>query len=221
VLFLKEAVFLEYSEFFQTTCRFAIIPIISGQSKNKQKKDFKMKKFYVFLAIFLIIISGTIFADTYTVSNTNDSGTGSLSWAIDQANSNPGSDTIVFSVSGTITIPRYGPDITYITGNETIIDASSQWSGDWPDGSPGIIIKGHDLSDPSTSTYCGINIDGANNCEIRGIHFKNLGYGIRVYGGDYTTIGGTGTGMRNFLAATTAELQLKTMPNIILFAATT
>ena len=35
---------------------------------------------------------------TYTVTSTNDSGDGSLRWAITQANSNPGEDTIYFNI---------------------------------------------------------------------------------------------------------------------------
>ena len=168
-----------------------------------------MKKFYVLLVVFLIIISGTAFANTYTVTNTNPSGDGSISWAIGQANSNSGTDTIVFSVSGTITVPRYGPDITYVTDDGTIIDASSQWIGVWPAGSPGIIIKGHDLNDPASSPYYGIKIDGANNCEIKGIHFQNLGYGIMVSGGDYNTIGGTGTSMRNVFSGNNYGIEIR------------
>lgn len=41
---------------------------------------------------------------TYTVTNTNDSGAGSLRTAITNANSNAAGDTIAFSVSGTITL---------------------------------------------------------------------------------------------------------------------
>ena len=39
-------------------------------------------------------------AATYTVVNANDSGTGSLRWGITQANGNPGTDTIAFSITG-------------------------------------------------------------------------------------------------------------------------
>ena len=38
----------------------------------------------------------------YTVTNLNDSGTGSLRWAVEQANANTGTDEITFSVNGTI-----------------------------------------------------------------------------------------------------------------------
>ncbi|MEJ2711025.1 MAG: hypothetical protein P8074_25680 [Anaerolineales bacterium] len=41
-------------------------------------------------------------ASTYTVINTNDSGVGSLRWAINQVNASPGPDTIHFNItSGT------------------------------------------------------------------------------------------------------------------------
>jgi hypothetical protein len=57
-------------------------------------------------------------AATYNVSNTNDSGGGSLRQAITDANNNPGPDTITFSTSGTITL---GSSLPSISGNLTII----------------------------------------------------------------------------------------------------
>ena len=56
------------------------------------------------LLILLIIFSIPAGAATFTVTNLNDSGTGSLRQAIDNANTTPGSDTINFSTGGTITL---------------------------------------------------------------------------------------------------------------------
>ena len=58
-------------------------------------------------------------ADTYTVTNTNASGAGSLRQAILDANGNTGHDTINFGVSGAIVLtdalPIIGDDLS-ITG---------------------------------------------------------------------------------------------------------
>lgn len=51
-------------------------------------------------------------AATYTVSNTSNSGSGSLRTAINNANSNSGADVIEFSTSGTITLSSILPMIT-------------------------------------------------------------------------------------------------------------
>jgi hypothetical protein len=56
----------------------------------------------------------TAWATTFTVTNTNDSGPGSLRAAIEQANANAGADEIVFSdgASGTMTLASTLPDPT-------------------------------------------------------------------------------------------------------------
>ncbi len=73
-------------------------------------------------------------ANTYTVTNTADSGAGSLRQAITDANANPGADVIDFSVSGTVTLLSLLPaiaeetDLSALTptqaGANFVIDAS-------------------------------------------------------------------------------------------------
>lgn len=62
----------------------------------------------------LIIHIPQVRGDTFTVTNLNDSGDGSLRWAIGQANGNPGVDVIVFdsSLSGTIILESPLPQVT-------------------------------------------------------------------------------------------------------------
>ena len=67
----------------------------------------------------------------YAVTNLNDSGDGSLRWAVEQANANAGTDEITFSTNGTIvleseinitdgvTITGNGAESTVIDGNNT------------------------------------------------------------------------------------------------------
>src|SRR5262245_2786799 len=52
------------------------------------------------LALPFALAASSLSADTFTVTNTSDSGEGSLRQAIDDANANPGPDTIAFNVSG-------------------------------------------------------------------------------------------------------------------------
>ncbi len=71
------------------------------------------------LAFLWLLTAGSmtlVHADTYTVTNTNASGTGSLRQAIIDANGNPGHDTIDFGITGTIVLtdalPGIGDDLT-------------------------------------------------------------------------------------------------------------
>src|ERR1044071_9351169 len=63
-------------------------------------------------------------AATLTVTNTNDSGPGSLRQAIADANANPDTDTIMFNVSGTITLASSLPLINDRSG--LTIDGNGQ-----------------------------------------------------------------------------------------------
>jgi IPT/TIG domain len=64
----------------------------------------------------LVFAAGRLAAATYTVTNTSDSGAGSLRQAITDANSNPGADTIVFNIPGsgvhTIVLTTWLPNAT-------------------------------------------------------------------------------------------------------------
>jgi hypothetical protein len=70
------------------------------------RKDTKMKNLMKQFTLLLTLIGTTFLftvaaqAATFTVTNTNDSGFGSLRKAIDDANSNPGADTINFNITG-------------------------------------------------------------------------------------------------------------------------
>lgn len=59
-----------------------------------------------------IVASAPAYAAGFVVSNSNDTGAGSLNQAITDANANPGADTITFTITGTIQISTDLPRIT-------------------------------------------------------------------------------------------------------------
>lgn len=110
---------------------------------------------------------------TYTVTNIDDSGAGSLRQAIIDANTAAGADTIVFSIAGsgahTISLASALP----LINGELIIDGSSQTGYA---GTPLIVLNG---------STAGATADGfvltsaADNTVIRGLVIQNFGgYGI-------------------------------------------
>ncbi len=161
---------------------------------------------------------------TFTVTTTADSGVGSLRWAIDQANANPGFDTIDFSLAGGVQTISIGGQLPNIT-ETVLIDG---WSKSDFAGTPLIEIRG----DGAGSNNDGIVID-ANDVEIRGLMITrmqdgdaivingnsnwihgvfvgvdedgdgggdgNHGHGIEITGAN-NTIGGTGAWDRNVIS---------------------
>src|SRR6266436_9118043 len=79
----------------------------------------------------------SLFSTTFTVTNTNDSGAGSLRQAILDANNNPGLDTIAFNIPGpgvrTISPTSALPTVT----DPVIIDGYTQ-----PGASPNTLASG-------------------------------------------------------------------------------
>ena len=58
-----------------------------------------MKRLFV-TGLVLCLAAAHLAATTFTVTNTSDSGAGSLRQAITDANANPGADTIAFNITG-------------------------------------------------------------------------------------------------------------------------
>ena len=76
-----------------------LFPAVSSPKWNKVRE--------VFVGIAVFLLSGAAIASTYTVTNLNDAGPGSLRQAIIDANTNPGADQVVFASSassGTISL---------------------------------------------------------------------------------------------------------------------
>lgn len=100
---------------------------------------------------------------TYTVSNTNDSGAGSLRQAITDANGNAGADSINFNIAGTgvhtITLASALPTIT----GTVILDASTDDSFAVNGSRPAIVLDG------ANGNFNGLSLGaGASGSTIRG-----------------------------------------------------
>lgn len=123
---------------------------------------------------------------TYTVTNTNDSGAGSLRTAITNANSNAAGDTIEFSVSGTITLSSTLPNLT--DAQSVTIDGTTA-----PDDLAGPDIK---IVGSSASDYGVLIFDTGSNNIIKGIGITGASGstgGCLVVGGvTGMSVGGTG-----------------------------
>jgi len=119
-----------------------------------------------FLGLLLLGWSGTLLGNTYTVTNTNDSGAGSLRQAMLDANANSGLDTIAFNVSGTGCDGSGVCTITPASGLPTVsspvlIDGYTQ-----PGSSPNTNAQG------ALNTVLKIVIDGST---VQGTGFKFTG----------------------------------------------
>jgi hypothetical protein len=177
-----------------------------------------------------VLAAASCWATTYTVTNSNDSGKGSLRWAIQQANGHAGADKVVCAAAvGGQTIALATP-LPAVTGPVAI---SGDINGD---GAPDVTLNGQKLPvpDPFVETpgldlrasYCTVlglaivGFDGpairllsAHHCRIASCHLGVDRAGTtRVYNytlagdivldrSDDNTIGGTSLSERNVIAA--------------------
>ena len=158
-----------------------------------------MKPNFPHIAILIIFLTVVVLpgsnaqAATYTVTNVNDSGVGSLRWAIQQANSNPGGDTIDFNIpahlcdSGTnVCTITPSSALPSLTGDFTTIDGYSQ-SGAAPatDDAPAVIV---------------IEIDGSSAGNVYGLFIsseQNLIKGLAIFNFAFDGICLNGAGANN------------------------
>lgn len=114
-------------------------------------------------------------ATTFTVTNTNDSGVGSLRQALLDANANLGADTIIFNIAPggvqTINLVTILPTIT----DPVIIDGNTQPGFS---GTPLIVVDGINLTGSNNS---GLRISAGNSL-IKGLVIINVGsgWGLRL-----------------------------------------
>ncbi|MDQ6651885.1 MAG: hypothetical protein M3Y84_03985, partial [Acidobacteriota bacterium] len=129
------------------------------------------------------------FASTFTVTNTNDSGPGSLRQAILGANANAGTDTIAFNIptadpgfNGSVFTIRPLSALPTLTDNGTTIDGATQtaFTGNTNAAGPEIVLTGN----PSIFVGAGLTISSSanhiNSLVING--FNNTGIKISGVG---------------------------------------
>ncbi len=130
--------------------------------------------------LFLTVLFGAqALADVYRVRNTNDSGTYSLRWAIEEANVHAGRDKIVFAARLAGKVIRPLTALPRIEGPRTVIDGDING-----DGRPDIALNGKNLS-----TGSGLHLWHATYSRISGLAIVNFpSAGISLYQADYSTI---------------------------------
>lgn len=135
------------------------------------------------IATFLLLFASHIFANTYTVINTLDSGAGSLREAITNANSHSGADTVAFNIpqsdagynssEGVWTINLL-TSLPFISGEYTFLNGNSQASNQGNTNVFGPEISIH----PDNSNVAGLQLF-ASNCSICGLIISGYNYGIQ------------------------------------------
>lgn len=143
-----------------------------------------------------LAICSITYPDTFIVTNTNDTGAGSLSQAIIDAGDDAGADTVLFNIPQSD--PGYESDngiwrivfsssIPEIRGDSTLIDGYSQANfigSDTNPLGPEIVIDGS-----GDSTIYGFSILNSNN-ELRGLTIHQFAFDLVVIHSDSNRISG-------------------------------
>ena len=145
------------------------------------------------VAALLACGASSVFAATFTVTNTNDSGPGSLRQAILDANATPGADTIAFNIPGTgvrtISPLSSLPALTDDAG--TTIDGYTQ-----PGSSPSTLALGDNAV--LTIELTGVSVPGvadgitirSSSSAIRGLVINQFDRGIAILRGSGNSVAG-------------------------------
>jgi hypothetical protein len=138
----------------------------------------------VALVLALMPTGHTARAATYTVTNTNDSGAGSLRQAIIDANANPGTDTIDFNIpcgGGVCTITPTSP-LPTLTDDGTTIDGYTQGDASPATATMPAVLRIEIDGTSAGGSVSGLTIESANN-SIRGLVINNFGWhGVFISG---------------------------------------
>ena len=149
-----------------------------------------------FLTVVLLITPLSVTADQYIVTNTDDSGAGSLRQAMIDAVAHAGPDTIVFNIPEGV--PGHDPDVgiwvikpssalPILNSDSTVIDGSTQAAfigGDSNDKGPEIVLDG-----ASAGFTSGIVIRGSYN-EVHDIVINNFSTSQITISGSYNRVTG-------------------------------
>ncbi len=169
-----------------------------------------------------ISFTTTLVAATFTVTNTANSGAGSLRQALTDANNNPGADTITFAIGSGLQTISPSADLPGIIGPVTIDGTSQPGFG----GAPIIELNGS-----NTTSGIGLKVAGGssvirgliiNRCSLHGIQFvqKNgntlegcyigtdptglnslaNGIGVSLASTSFHTVGGAAAAARNVIS---------------------
>ncbi|MFH2143753.1 MAG: T9SS type A sorting domain-containing protein [Bacteroidota bacterium] len=147
-----------------------------------------MTQKYLLTTIVIISMSIKIHANTFTVTNTNDSGTGSIREAIDYANVLTGPHTIAFNIP--VSDPNYNistgvwtinliTTLNYIIKDNITIDGTTQTTnqGDTNPLGPEIELDGN-----NNAVDYAFSIINSSNIHIKGLCIKQFILGIQIFG---------------------------------------
>ena len=154
-------------------------------------RAYRVLLIFLFAVLFLVSIWLPLASSpslSFTVANSNDSGVRSLRWAINQANGNPGPDTISFAIPGVglYTIPAHD-GATRVSDDGTTLDGYTQ-SGAAPatDTTAATIRIQIDCSSLPPGTLYGLRVTGSH-ISVRGLAINHCeGVGLAIDGANAT-----------------------------------
>ena len=177
-----------------------LIPDLLAVALKMRKKDglfpVKIRQTILAVAVALLLAAGlsAARADTYVVTNTNASGSGSLTQAILDSNARSGQDTIAFNIpgAGIHRIDFSQGSLPAIT-DSLIIDGYTQ-----PGSHPNTLSVGNDaviliqIDGANRAGFQGVTLSGPNavNCLVRGLDITGYQSGPSPYGSLFPSVGG-------------------------------